>query len=79
MTEQEAIKRLRQETCAATYMPDFDKEECLQVLENKMTRLAKLERYLLKWQEQLKLENVKSKGMVAKDIDYLIEELNNKN
>ena len=27
MTSKEAIKRLRQETCPATYMPDFDKEE----------------------------------------------------
>ncbi len=29
----EALKRLRQETCPATYMPDFDKEKCLQVIE----------------------------------------------
>ena len=74
MTPEEAIKRLRQETCAATYNPDFDKDQCLQVLENKITRLAKLERYLLKWQENLKRENINSKGAVAKDIDYLIEE-----
>lgn len=33
LAPEEAIKRLRQETCPATYMPDFDKELCLQVLE----------------------------------------------
>lgn len=33
MTSKEAIKRLRQETTPNTYMPDFDKEECLKVIE----------------------------------------------
>lgn len=33
MNEFEALKRLRQETCPATYNPDFDKEECLEVIE----------------------------------------------
>lgn len=36
MTSKEAIKRLRQETCPATYCPDFDKEECLQVIEKEL-------------------------------------------
>ena len=39
---QEAIKRLRQETCPATYMPDFDKEECLQVVEKELKVLQLL-------------------------------------
>lgn len=29
----EALKRIRQETCPATYMPDFDKEECCKIIE----------------------------------------------
>ena len=33
MNFDEAVKRLRQETCPNTYMPDFDKEECLKVIE----------------------------------------------
>jgi len=33
MTSKEAIKRLRQETAPVTYMADFDKEECLKVIE----------------------------------------------
>ena len=77
MTPEEAIKRLRQETCAATYNPDFDKDQCLQVLENKITRLAKLESYLLKWNSLLKKEGINAKGTIAKDIDYLIEEKEN--
>jgi len=44
MESKEAIKRLRQETCPATYMPDFDKEECLQVIEKDLDRLEKLEK-----------------------------------
>ena len=36
MTIKEAIKRLRQKTCPATYMPDFDKEECLKVIEKEL-------------------------------------------
>ncbi len=74
MTPEESIKRLRQETCPATYNPDFDKEACLQVLENRITRLAKLERYLVKWKDQLLIEGVNSKMMVVNDIEYLIEE-----
>ena len=43
--EFEAVKRLRQETCLATYMPDFDKEECLQVIEKDITEKQNLERF----------------------------------
>lgn len=28
----EALKRLDQETCPATYMPDFDKKECIEII-----------------------------------------------
>lgn len=39
MNEFEALKRLRQETCPATYMPDFDKEECCDVIEKALLEL----------------------------------------
>lgn len=31
--EAEALKRLRQETCPATYMPDFDKDKCCDIIQ----------------------------------------------
>ena len=33
MTPFEALKRIRQETCPATILPDFDKEECCNIIE----------------------------------------------
>lgn len=33
MTALEALKRIRQETAPATYMTDFDKNECCDVIE----------------------------------------------
>ena len=39
MNEFEALKRLRQETCPATYNPDFDKEECCDVIEKALLEL----------------------------------------
>lgn len=94
MTSKEAIKRLRQETAPATYMPDFDKEECLKIIEKELEeleqyrkvmippirklmkdldRLEKLERYLVKWEEQLGIDGVNSKGMVRADIQFLLK------
>lgn len=35
----EALKRLEQETCPATYMPDFDKLECVRVVREALTSL----------------------------------------
>lgn len=32
MNCEEALKRLKQETCPCTYNPDFDKDECLEVI-----------------------------------------------
>lgn len=74
MTSKQAIKRLRQETAPATYMPDFDKEECLHTIEKDLERLEKLERYLVKWDEQLGIDGVNSKGMVRADIQFLLKE-----
>lgn len=70
----DAIKRLRQETCPATYMPDFDKEECLKTIEDEFKNIKG---YLEKWQEQLAVSGVNSKGMVRSDIQYLLEKLKN--
>ena len=39
MTPNEALKRIRQETCPATYMQDFDKEECCKIIENALLEL----------------------------------------
>lgn len=35
----EAFKRLKQETCPATYMPDFNKLECCDILEDALNAL----------------------------------------
>ena len=32
----EALKRIRQETCPATICPDFDKEECCNIIEKEL-------------------------------------------
>lgn len=41
MTSKEALKRLKQETAPATYMVDFDKDECIEVIRNELERLEK--------------------------------------
>ena len=35
----EALKRLKQETCPATYMPDFNKIECCDIVEKALKAL----------------------------------------
>ena len=35
----EALKRLKQETCPATYMPDFNKLECCDIVEKELKAL----------------------------------------
>ena len=42
--ELEALKRIRQETCPATYMQDFDKEECCNIIEKGLKRLEIMDR-----------------------------------
>lgn len=39
----EALKRIRQETCPATYMADFDKNECCDVIEQALKRLEAID------------------------------------
>ena len=46
MEIKEAIKRLRQETVPNTYNPDFDKEECLKVIEDEINQKDLIERAL---------------------------------
>ena len=44
MTGLEALKRIRQETCPATYMQDFDKNECCDTIEKSLKALEILKR-----------------------------------
>ena len=43
MTSKEALKRLKQETAPATYMVDFDKDECIEIIRKDLERLEELE------------------------------------
>lgn len=47
MTSKEAIKRLRQKTAPATYMPDFDKEECLKIIEKDLEELEQYRKVMI--------------------------------
>ena len=46
MKVNEAIKRIRQETAPCTYIPDFDKEKCLGVIERHIELLKKITKQL---------------------------------
>ena len=72
MKVKEAIKRLRQETAPATYMPDFDKEECLQVVEE---AIKLYQAYLIKWDEELGISGINSKASVRAEIEKVLSEL----
>lgn len=56
MNSKEALKRLKQETAPATYMPDSDtfKEECIKVIEQDLDRLENLEKEHNKLKERYK-------------------------
>lgn len=41
MNSKEALKRLKQETAPATYMVDFDKDECIEVIRKDLEILEK--------------------------------------
>lgn len=41
MNSKEALKRLKQETAPATYMVDFDKDECIEIIRNDLEQLEK--------------------------------------
>ena len=48
MTSKEALKRLKQETAPATYMPDSYtfKDECIEVIKQDLERLETLEKFV---------------------------------
>ena len=46
MNSKEALKRLKQETAPATYMPDFDKDKCIEIIQKDLDRLEKLEKII---------------------------------
>jgi len=75
----EAIKRIRQETAPATYMPDFDKEQCLKIIEDSIKEkddtIQALKEYLIKWNDMLQVDGVNSKSMVRNDIQHLLGKL----
>ena len=79
MEVNEAIKRIRQETCPATYMQDFDKEACLKAIEDgikeKDDTIKSLKEYLSKWNNMLQVDGVNSKSMVRNDIQHLLNKL----
>lgn len=43
----QALKRIRQETCPATYMQDFDKKECCDIIERDLDILAILKKHIV--------------------------------
>lgn len=45
--EQEALKRLKQETAPNTYSPDFNKDECIEIIQKALDVLAILKKNLM--------------------------------
>lgn len=75
MNFDEAVKRLRQETCPNTYMPDFDKEECLKVIEEFKNNI---EDSLEIWIDLLSKDGVNSKAKVRLQMQAVLFGLKNK-
>ena len=69
--ELEALKRIRQETCPATFIPDFDKEECCNIIE---TALKDYERRLALAKEYQDINNVAKRLKALEIIKKLPEE-----
>ena len=69
MNEFEALKRLRQETCPATYMPDFNKEECCDVIEQALLELKAIK-------EAKPSEALECLGALIKETKYDIDHKN---
>jgi hypothetical protein len=59
MTSKEALKRLKQETAPATYMADFDKEKCIEIIKKDLDRLEKEN---IKLKQAIKV--LKEKGLI---------------
>lgn len=66
MTSKEAIKRLRQETIPATYMVDFDKNECINIIEKELNALEAIKEFGLL--NRVRLFNLKQDGKDDKEL-----------
>jgi len=75
MNFNEAVKRLRQETCPNTYNPDFDKEECLGTIEEFKNNM---EESLEIWIDLLSKDGVNSKAQVKLQMQAVLYGLKNK-
>ena len=57
---------------------DFKMSETIESLKKKNNELeyeiSKYKSYMIKWQDQLKIDGVNSKGMVLNDIQFLLKE-----
>ena len=71
----EELKRIRQETCPATYMQDFDKEKSCDIIEKELKFADTMKHKLERWLELLESDGINSKNMVATDIQQLLEEI----
>lgn len=67
MTSKEALKRLWQETCPATYMKDFNKKECCDAIERDLEKLAQALKILDIFKRKLVIE-------IGKDLVNLKED-----
>ena len=70
--EKNAIKRLRQETCPNTYMPDFDKEKELSIVEKGLQERDELKAQISKWIEMLSFEGCNSKEQVSAEMKIIL-------
>ena len=75
MNFDEAVKGLRQETCPNTYNPDFDKEECLETIEEFKNNI---EESLEIWIDLLSKDGVNSKAQVKLQMQAVLYGLKNK-
>ena len=76
----EAIKRIRQETAPCTYNMDFDKNECLKVIEDSIKKkddtIQNLKEHLIKWDDMLQHDGINSKAIVRDEIEAILEDIN---
>lgn len=73
MDSKEALKRLKQETAPATYMPDFDKDKCIEIIKKDLDRLEKENKKLKKAIKILKNRFEITGVQQDFDDEYLIE------
>ena len=79
MNSKEALKRLKQETAPATYMPDFDKDECIEIIKKDLDKLEQREKEYQELKEKnlkLSIENHNSK--IVEEMNKTVVENKNK-